>query len=159
MDTSETYIKMCDHPAIQGLRILSQYHRDRREQDREDSLQDGDFVCDGERVLVYGGDKVSICRIGDMCDIGTAGLCEGAGYAVEKVVWLPRQDQLQAMVAGERTPHQLSSDFQSWHTSHAPERRQYAEQFTSMEQLWLGFVMHENHGKAWRAGTWVARSA
>jgi len=31
---------------------------------------------------------------------------------------------------------------------------EYYKQFTSMEQLWLGFYMKEKHGKVWTGSEW-----
>jgi len=31
----------------------------------------------------------------------------------------------------------------------------YSEQFTSMEQLWLAFVMKEKYGKVWDRKDWI----
>ncbi len=35
------------------------------------------------------------------------------------------------------------------------EHQRYIAQFTSMEQLWLAFVMKEKYGKVWDGGEWV----
>ena len=49
------------------------------------------------------------------------------------LVWLPRQDQLQEMV----------------------EKDNFSVKATSMEQLWLAFVMKEKYNKQWNGEGWV----
>ncbi len=74
----------------------------------------------------------------------------------EDWVQLERQDQLQEMV--DYDPLELIEklyrfttdtgwdDWKSWF--------KYIKSFTSMEQLWLAFVMKENHGKIWTSSRW-----
>jgi len=66
--------------------------------------------------------------------------------------WLPRQDQLQDMV--ETNINYLMSRFTTCMVSFQDE---YIEQFRSMEQLWLAFVMHEKFSKVWRDGEWIMK--
>jgi hypothetical protein len=66
-------------------------------------------------------------------------------------VWLPRQDQLQEMVKmGFRA---FVCDIYIFITDNA----KYSSQFTSMEQLWLAFVMWEEYSKQWDGEVWVKR--
>ena len=88
-----------------------------------------------------------------------------------QVFWLPLQHQLQAMVAGEYMLH----DFIGWYNPdnrcihadredgfYAPipcedcrnKRIDIHKTFTSMEQLWLGFVMKTCYNKVWLDGDW-----
>lgn len=68
-------------------------------------------------------------------------------------IWLPRQDQLQAMIAidsAENTPQKRAAlvyDF-------AMFTMFSGDKFTSMEQLWLAFVMKEKYGKRWSGESW-----
>ena len=62
------------------------------------------------------------------------------------------QTQLQEMVIGERKPIELAEHFSGWILS--AFGWDYRELFTSMEQLWLAFVMKEKFGKVWRDGEW-----
>ena len=65
-------------------------------------------------------------------------------------VWLPRQDQLQEMVAqdGNLPVWKVEEWFHNWIPRGArPE---------SFEQLWLAFVMKEKYDKVWD-GKWVNR--
>ena len=78
-------------------------------------------------------------------------------FPVSGCVWLPRQDQLQEMVFGFQYPDndndtklaQLISDFYNFTMS------TYRRYFTSMEQLWLAFVMKELYTKEWDGNEWV----
>jgi len=77
------------------------------------------------------------------------------------IIWLPRQDQLQEMVFGH-----LNQKLPAWitianfynainYTSKQEKSIEYYNQFTSMEQLWLAFVMCELYNKTWNGKTWV----
>ena len=63
-------------------------------------------------------------------------------------IWLPRQDQLQEMVDGGFT-HQSFERFYHWYQSGIC---QYP---SSMEQLWLAFVMKEKFDKTREGDKWV----
>ncbi|KKL82719.1 hypothetical protein LCGC14_1981920 [marine sediment metagenome] len=67
-------------------------------------------------------------------------------YWIMDNVWLPRQDQLQEMV--KRDSLHLILDFECFAIS-------YGDLSTSMEQLWLAFVMKEKYNKTWDGGKWV----
>ena len=70
-----------------------------------------------------------------------------------KIIWLPRQDQLQEMVEGE--PLQQLYRFNEWLTDCAKEPENYHHNFeNSMEQLWLAFVMKEKYQKTWDGEKW-----
>ena len=81
-------------------------------------------------------------------------LCYATGdfaFKVGELIWLPRQDQLQAMVDIE-FPYITAKFFGLWCGD-----IQYDEpKFTSMEQLWLAFVMEEKYNKVWLDGGWVS---
>ena len=62
-------------------------------------------------------------------------------------VWLPRQDQLQEMVDGGFA-HQTLERFYQWYHSGI------SKCLSSMEQLWLAFVMKEKYNKTWDGETW-----
>jgi len=72
-------------------------------------------------------------------------------------VWLPRQDQLQEMVGN--SPY---NNIQNAMWSILDNLHKYAftpnifNEFipTSMEQLWLAFVMKEKYGKVWNGEEW-----
>ena len=66
---------------------------------------------------------------------------------VEKV-WLPTQSDLQKMLGGyiRGDENNLLYDFNEWYDPFS--------RFTSMEQLWLAFVMKEKHQKQWVGEKW-----
>jgi len=74
----------------------------------------------------------------------------------DKVVWLPHQEDLQAMVMHTflepRTPFILLEGFYYWASDTD------CDQFTSMEQLLLAFVMESLYSKVWSNDAWVKES-
>jgi len=83
----------------------------------------------------------------------------------DDVVQLERQDQLQEMVIGGCDPypdpsHSLLEDF--WKEIHI-DSEDISEwntdyiQFTSMEQLWLAFLLAEKYGKCWDGDDWIVQ--
>ena len=80
---------------------------------------------------------------------------ENFRFLIGHTVWLPRQDQLQEMyrLKGE-TDLEVLADF-SLILLLSPSRGKYYWQFTSMEQLWLAFVMKECYGKVWSGTDWI----
>ena len=126
MDTSEQYIRMTDCPEIQDCRPDIQ----------------GLVWCTGichEKLDTYWQKP---------------GPLVFPGPNSRKVVWLPRQDQLQDMVR-----HHHRCDIQSWlvedFASWCRNRRSLIARETSMEQLWLGFVKHDKFEKVWDEEAWV----
>ena len=114
MDTSETYIKMCDCEEIQS-----------------NVVQYADGHC-----FVYSVETVR-------------GI---------KTIWLPRQDQLQEMVYNGFLYSKLEMFYEFAkdyviEEAHSIGTIQLA--LTSMEQLWLAFVMKEKYNKVWDGGKWV----
>ncbi len=91
------------------------------------------------------------------------------------IVWLPRQDQLQKMglpvikegqkythafVKGEHPDRFINAclieEFFDFCTGTYSSKKLYAyDNFNSMEQLWLAFVMKEMFGKSWNGEEWV----
>jgi len=78
-------------------------------------------------------------------------------------IWLPRQGQLQDMIGSYKEAFNLFCHY-GWRISEGydtycgkPDRdlqNTYIEQFTSMEQLWLAFVMKEKYNKQWNGKDW-----
>jgi len=141
VDLSKEYIKMCDCPEIQ----------DEWEPTRGDNYILGDAMPNNKHFAVI---VLGCCWE----------KCSGCRYEVEDLkaecIWLPRQDQLQEMVwKGEDvTPWVkigLLYNFLNWKSPH----REYDKEMkhfdyistvkSSMEQLWLAFVMWELHSKQW----------
>ncbi|KKM71280.1 hypothetical protein LCGC14_1432190 [marine sediment metagenome] len=128
MDTSETYIKMCDCPEIQ---------ENRPEHGGDFFHEHGWFDCTPQ---IY-----CDCRKGEF----------DSRHFKTNYVWLPRQDQLQGMVAPESKETELYPiakllngffDF--------TKAYKFGEHAPTMEQLWLAFVMKEKHGKVWNGTEW-----
>ena len=135
MEASETYIKMCDCPEIQEFR---------REEKHKDTgkWQEGDFW-----TTVFREQKVFIvARLND----AWADEPHYLHHPIE-CIWLPRQDQLQEMVIPEpfrdwRNVLSFFDDFIDWDN---------LDEYGSMEQLWLAFVMKEKYNKVWDGEKWV----
>ncbi len=76
-----------------------------------------------------------------------------------KIVWLPRQDQLQDMALDNLKKLRISIDWyfgDQWRmiVSDDPLRMRVVHG-KSFEQLWLAFVMKETFGKTWNGMDWV----
>lgn len=148
MDTSETYIKM--HLALP--KKLQEYP------------QEGDYYYDKETS------EAGVCRLGEVY------------FPTDKMIKLYEQDQLQEMV-GDRPNHPWDLAYAfgffcnpmyryemygTWVEEEngdggiATRRKllnqdevDYPKQFTSMEQLWLAFVMKGKHNKVWNGREWA----
>ena len=74
-------------------------------------------------------------------------------------IWLPRQDQLQDMVTATSI-EDLMLDLLSFTSRHLDNPfTDYARKFTSMEQLWLAYVMRRKFDKVWSGNRWVLTKA
>ena len=130
MDITKQYIKMCRkageiQPQDRGIPSHSPF-------------KDGDMFALGHKVTMYDGCSHS------------EGFIEPEIYN-PKCVWLPRQDQLQEMVVDnslERPWVHLCYQFYKWAHLNWND-------FTSMEQLWLAFVMKEKYHKIWTGEGWI----
>jgi hypothetical protein len=154
MDTSETYVKMCEKAVeIQGEWkptpgdfIYRKFNLFGEKIDREiwsedelseiniiwwKSVVDGFYACTNEK-----GESRTYKHPADMVR--------------ETSVWLPRQDQLQEMVHFTN-PHEMLDRFDMF-------RGDFEGEFT-MEQLWLAFVMKEKYGKTWNGEDWVTQAS
>ena len=124
MDTSKEYIKMCEK-AVEVQKWRCEVYS---------KLYCGDFYKG------IGG-KVRVC-------------VEASKYLV-KGVWLPRQDQLQNMLdcrdyVFQRWIERLLVKFNNFAISITT----YEPIPSSMEQLWLVFVMKEKYSKTWNGEGW-----
>jgi len=136
MDTSETYIKMCDCEEIQG----------------QWELEIGDFFCDDEEIQVvwYEGmeSREQINRRRE--------------YYKNKMQpkWLPRQDQIQDMIGKDLLykPHEESFVYDTvCDLYHLYGEAQFNTDMETWEQLWLAFYMHEKHSKIWDGEKWIKK--
>ena len=83
-----------------------------------------------------------------------------------KIIWLPRQDQLQEMVeisdiSIKSKCHRLLQAFERfclytlcYSMGEVTEESSATRKLTSMEQLWLAFVMKELYNKVWEDNDW-----
>ena len=69
-------------------------------------------------------------------------------------IWLPRQDQLQEMV-GSDMGELYHIFWKNMSVVSSYERTPYTDKCTSMEQLWLAFVMKEKYNKTWDGDKWI----
>ena len=129
MDTSETYIKMCE----KALEIQEGWLHE-----QNDFYILKDVKPDG--TLLPANNKWAI--------------------------WLPRQDQLQGILHHEDKGSDLdkywSLQMFDWATDYSDYYEcvvytAYANQFNSMEQLWLAFVMFKKYSKVWDGEQWQAQ--
>ena len=125
MDTSETYIKMCEKAEeIQKSQMLG--------------WCSGDFMYDGKRIVVWHRE----CGLLEEEELG------------ELRVWLPRQDQLQEMIGDfQQCVDKMVFWCEEGKARITFDKMSYT--FTSMEQLWLALVMFERYGKMWSGENWV----
>ena len=143
MDTSETYIKMCEK--VEEIQLL------RREEHNMNTRkwQPGDFWC---HIGLRPDNFVFI--VPDVKDAWD-NIPEYIHHPRE-CIWLPRQDQLQEMIDWEGkynlvfvgSPQNIGLRVNKL-TSY------YDLRFSSMEQLWIAFMMKENYNKIWNGEDWV----
>ena len=121
MDTTPNYVKMCEKAeeiqSLKKIKAITAY----RLVCGEIIDEDGNYIIEVEKPIP---------------DI------QGYYY-----VWLPRQDQLQAMMGEEL--YQLLGGFDRWLLKMLYEKD--SDLYSSMEQLWLTFVMHQKFGKTWNS--------
>jgi|SRR3972149_3962879 len=133
MDTSETYIKMCEKSVEIQPKIKLAWHNGKKDKPRSDRhWQPGDFYSQNGEA--------------DVMDVGA----DPYYYRPDGVaIWLPRQDQLQEMV---KIPI-----YDSLVVLELRMRRDigYWGNFISWEQLWLAFVMQDKYGKSWVGEKWI----
>ena len=137
MDSSETYIKMCEKAEeIQG---------------QADDERDGDFWCGGRTFhpvpFLY-----TNCH--DEFECYAKFSLVQSNQRKNRQIWLPRQDQLQEMVWKDFKLQLISHalmDFYNWAQSLFDE----LDDYESMEQLWLAFVMLQKYRKTWNGEDWI----
>lgn len=143
MDTSKKYIKICDCPEIQ----------DGWEPERGDWTDKG-LVTSSQHPYIK--DHV---------------YADDGWDHISKIIYLPRQDQLQGMLNGLQTiPPSMFQAFVEWAQDpwgygSMPFPRQgkkilwwqdeYIPQFETVEQFLLAYIMWELHGKKWDGNSWV----
>ncbi len=127
MDISENYIKMCEKAKeIQANWVANS----------------GDFVviCKRKTNGEYASPSVQVITFNRIT----------AYWKDDFHIWLPRQDQLQAML--ERDLWWKINHFYEWVWDGVGA---YLCDSPSMEQLWLAYVMAERYNKQWVNGDWI----
>lgn len=148
MDTSETYIKMCEKAEeIQGI---------------------GDKYWDKFSIGCWHSPNHVRCKghfeywhmAYKYCPVCGKQLEITPEYSIcsrregDDNIWLPRQDQLQAMYGNMSDC--LSAIYRWEETSSIGDYYCYDyDLFTSLEQLWLAFVMKEKYNKTWNGEEWI----
>ena len=158
MDISDTFIKMCDKAEeIQGN--LYEPMGDNVIREIHPRLMVGDYVATWTEdwyIVDENTKKKRIISKVDILEYRNGDLYIGDPYfSKDKKIWLPRQDQLQAMIGDKRVELQITvKEFCDF--IHSPKCYvwnemigKYLPRFHSMEQLWLAFVMNEKYGKVW----------
>lgn len=145
MDTSESYIKMCE----KAEEIQAQWLNHDTEGDFAVSTKtiegyNGFWELKANEVMIVGNDSEYDLTIEQQADIDETG-----------AIWLPRQDQLQEMV-GVNWVRTLN-DFGWWVNDNSADEWSFDNVlfWGSMEQLWLAFVMKEKYNKVWNGTDWV----
>jgi len=176
MDTSKTYIKMCDCPEIQEqwkMEIGDWIWRNYRDisgfpKEIEDKIWSKDKL-EEVQILTYissiGGYYVAKNTNGESRTFTQE------EYLKDRFIWLPRQDQIQEMInycstnficgiydwfieiGGEEKEFSPSSSLNSPSPKSASEKTG-----TTYEQLWLAFYMHEYHKLIWDGAKWIGES-
>ena len=149
MDTSKTYIEMCDCPEIQSTWKPKQGDWLVAREYLDIPLVAIDGLREGELVVELHWEDW------DFLDEDTS-------------IWLPRQDQLQEMVGftarsigaiyrwASSEVYDLPDDKENYSFPHDEHwYRNIPLYFNgSWEQLWLAFVMKEKHNKIWNGEEW-----
>ncbi len=120
MDTTPKYIKMCE-----GAGEI-----------QKTEIQNGDWFCYRFEIEF------------EIKCFGSYGFRNHSDFT--KIIWLPRQDQLQEMVKTYLF-HIWNEGHEKFHAMASTGQRDGHKigVFSSLEQLWLAFVMHEKYGKVW----------
>ena len=141
MDTSETYIKMCEKAG--EIQVDWQ-------------PQCGDYI--GGEWFIDTEDNIGLTPLGIVLayDAKQELLNTGGNILWNRHTnyWLPRQDQLQAIMLYHYHTKPCSVSFllqmfEQWRDDYGHN------QLTSMEQLWLAFVMKEKYNMAWNGEDWI----
>ena len=169
MDTSKKYVLMCEKAVEIQLRKY------------QSGFVEGDYIWDGKKACFLGMDLLVVkqgfvdghCRIifAMLEPMQAISFEQGAPMSPIEVktgaynittfynpLWLPRQDQLIDMLVGvgDYYYNALLPLYNWTRGGPAPDdwRTKDSRNFTSMEQLWLAFVMKELYSKTWTGSEW-----
>lgn len=135
MRFDEKYIEMCKE-----AKEIQKIYQDilNKENYEISEILEGWYVYDGNKVrLLYN------------CDIFISDFED----KLKECIWLPRQDQLQKIITTNKYfRFSLIELFYHFANKNVPK-------FTSMEQLWLAYVMYIVYGKIWdeRKKKWIRK--
>ncbi len=138
MDISPEYIKMCDCPEIQGHAPEEIYHF-------REKLEDKKWWGKKKELFIFLRDDY-------------VHIIEPSG---RRVIWIPRQDQLQEMVDG--TFYYQWNQFYKYLLDRdlnvgdliSDIHNGIEDNPITWGQLWLAFVMCELHNKKWDGEKWI----
>ncbi len=135
MDTSETYIQMCE---------------------KASEIQDNLVMFDPDKD---GIDNLEACSGHHEVIIDTDIFFQHFIVNKESPIFLPRQDQLQGMYSQKVYDliYTFGSEFieDGYSTPDWAKDGNFEIKYTSMEQIWLAFVMHDKYSKIWDGTDWV----
>lgn len=144
VDTTEPYVRMCR----QAKEIQAQWKK-----------ECGDFVFNPT-----GYERVQTVFDGADGEYSSSTHHIALDYPyIDTCIWLPRQDQLQAMSSLYNIWNQLISDDKFPDDVNLMVREAIFHEFfernyhnlPSFEQVWLAFVMHQKYQKRWDGHDWV----
>lgn len=146
MDTSETYIKMCEK--AEEIQELHKYKLRKDSKKKYHNWEDGDYYYNGQRVDI-------------------AFNCDDDNYSKpykdkESIIWLPRQDQLQEMIGDYSDCSDIIEctgfDYSDSANSDSPDRvySYLLYESKSFEMFWLKVVMHKKYNKTWDGEDWLS---
>ena len=132
MDTTETYIKMCEKAGeIQEIKIKKRF---------PSHLVATYWRTTDGQIVDLDGDVLTEVK-------------DTNNFSGKRYIWLPRQDQLQELLK-YNSVWELCWNFARFTTLNTSDDK-VMFQYTSMEQLWLAFFMRKEVGKDWKGGEWV----
>jgi len=168
MDTSETYIKMCEK-----AEEIQDTNRMWKRGDYERKPSNEEIILEKMNFYAYSGDEGyyylanlaedytwngTVCGYVRIPEYHFGCAVRGdlpIAYTAQQIIWLPRQDQLQEMVGVTKAWQFLEWIKRISFEAHTPPQvfLQYKQEW-SMEQLWSAFVMKEEYNKTWDGEEW-----
>lgn len=79
-------------------------------------------------------------------------------YYKTRCIWMPRQDQLQEIMEPDKSKVYLIIEDvikQKYYDSSKNDFFTATDLYSSMEQLWLAYVMKDKFGKIWDGNQWI----
>lgn len=136
MDTNKTYVLQCEKAV---------------------KIQEKWIPMRGDRVISIKKEKTQVIRFLHQEEADSMCGWKMGSRVIDKdikVIFCPRQDQLQEMV--EDKPYELCRKIlRFWSDPPYYITNNLRHDYNTMEQLWLAFVMHEKYQKIWNGKDWV----